>query len=274
MRYGFIGLGHLGAHLARSLVRAGFPTAVCDLDRAKAEPLLAAGAAWVATPLELARQVDAAITCMPSPKATAAVLDGVLAGLQAGATWIEMSTNGPAEIGRFAALAAERGIATLEAPVTGGVHRAGGVAGTGGPGELGRVDVGAGGDEHRPRPGGGGRPQHLDPPGYDRPGLGRRVLPGPDRVDRGGQVDPGVGTHPVGQGGQPTLGDVHAVEADPAPPSGLGQVGQVPVGEVVDHHQLVTLGLEPVDQARPKEPGPTGHDHQHVSSRVVPLGAV
>jgi hypothetical protein len=87
-------------------------------------------------------------------------------------------------------------------------------------------------------------------------------------------VDPGVGPDPVGEGGQATLGDVHAVEADPAPAPGLGQVGQVPVGEVVDHHDLVALGLEPVDQARPQEPGPTGHHHQHVSSRVAPLGAV
>ncbi len=99
--------------------------------------MLAAGAAWAATPLELAQQVDAVITCMPSPKATAAVLDGVLAGLPAGATWIEMSTNGPEEIRRFAALAAERGIATLEAPVTGGVHRA----------AAGEITVLVGGDE-------------------------------------------------------------------------------------------------------------------------------
>ena len=124
MRYGFIGLGHLGAHLAGSLVRAGFATTVCDLDRARAEPLLAAGAGWADTPRELAEQVDAVLTCMPSPKATAAVLDGLLAGLPAGGTWIEMSTNGPTEIARFAAMAAARGIATLEAPVTGGVHLA------------------------------------------------------------------------------------------------------------------------------------------------------
>ena len=137
MRYGFIGLGHLGGHLAHSLVRAGFPTTVCDLDAAKAEPLLAAGAGWAATPRELAEQVDAAITCMPSPKVTAAVLDGVLAGLPAGAAWIEMSTNGPGEIRRFAALAAERGVATLEAPVTGGVHRA----------AAGEITVLVGGDE-------------------------------------------------------------------------------------------------------------------------------
>lgn len=137
MRYGFIGLGHLGVHLARSLVRARIPTTVCDLDQAKAEPLLAAGAAWASMPRELAQQVDAVITCMPSPKATAAVLEGVLAGLPAGGAWIEMSTNGPEESARFAALAAERGIAMLEAPVTGGVHRA----------AVGEITVLVGGDE-------------------------------------------------------------------------------------------------------------------------------
>ena len=137
MRYGFIGLGHLGGHLAHSLLRGGFATTVCDLDRAKAEPLLALGAAWAGTPRELAERVDAVITCMPSPKATAAVLEGVLAGLRSGGAWIEMSTNGPEEIRRFAALAAEHGIATLEAPVTGGVHRA----------ATGEITVLVGGDE-------------------------------------------------------------------------------------------------------------------------------
>ena len=137
MRYGFIGLGHLGGHLAHSLVRAGFPTTVTDLDRAKAAPLLAAGAAWAESPRELAGQVDAVVTCMPSPKATAAVLEGVLEGLRAGSTWIEMSTNGPQEMARFAAQAAERGIATLECPVTGGVHRA----------AAGEITVLVGGDE-------------------------------------------------------------------------------------------------------------------------------
>jgi 3-hydroxyisobutyrate dehydrogenase len=124
VRYGFVGLGHLGRHLARSLARAGFATTVCDLDRTKAEPLLAAGAAWAATPAELAVRVDAVVTCMPSPKATSDVLDEVLPVLARGATWIEMSTNGPEEVRAFAIRAAEHGVAMLEAPVTGGVHRA------------------------------------------------------------------------------------------------------------------------------------------------------
>ena len=71
--------------------------------------------------------MDAVITCLPSPSASAAVLtadNGVLAGLRSGGTWIEMSTTDQNEIARISKLAAERGIATLEAPVTGGVHRA------------------------------------------------------------------------------------------------------------------------------------------------------
>lgn len=137
MRYGFVGLGHLGGHLAASLVRGGVVTTVCDLDPAKAGPLLAAGAGWAATPRELAAGVDALITCMPSPKATAAVLDEALPALPAGGTWIEMSTNGPEEVGTFAARAAAHGVAMLEAPVTGGVHRA----------AAGEITVLVGGDE-------------------------------------------------------------------------------------------------------------------------------
>jgi 3-hydroxyisobutyrate dehydrogenase len=50
--------------------------------------------------------------------------NGILAGLKAGGTWIDMSTNDLKEVKRLAALAADNGIACLEAPVTGGVHKA------------------------------------------------------------------------------------------------------------------------------------------------------
>ena len=83
MRLGFIGLGHLGAHLARSLLRAGFTVVVHDLECDRASGLIAAGAAWGASPREVAAQADSVITCLPSPAAVAAVVeaaDGVLAG--------------------------------------------------------------------------------------------------------------------------------------------------------------------------------------------------
>jgi 3-hydroxyisobutyrate dehydrogenase len=127
MRYGFIGLGNLGAKLAANLVRAGFDVTLYDLDPDAAAPLIAAGAKWAATPKALAQGVDAVFTCLPSPAVSERVLNaenGVLAGLRSGATWIEMSTNDQDTIGRLAKIAAARGVATLEAPVTGGVHLA------------------------------------------------------------------------------------------------------------------------------------------------------
>lgn len=127
MRYGFIGLGHLGRQLAGSLLRGGFDLTVHDLDREAARDLLQAGAQWAQTPKELAAAVDAVITCLPSPAASSTVLTaegGVLDGLRSGCAWIEMSTTDQREIERMSRLAAARGIDTLEAPVTGGVHRA------------------------------------------------------------------------------------------------------------------------------------------------------
>ncbi len=127
MHIGFIGLGNLGKHLAASLLREGFSLRVHDLDKTAAEELLAGGAGWAETPKALAALCDTVITCLPSPRAVDAVMtgpQGVLAGLAAGGTWVEMSTNDQHEIQRLADLAAKQGVATLEAPVTGGVHRA------------------------------------------------------------------------------------------------------------------------------------------------------
>ena len=126
-KMGFIGLGNLGRHLAGSLVREGFSVTVHDLDKDAATELLKAGASWADSPAETSRLSDTVITCLPSPAAVTAVVtgkDGILAGLASGGTWIDMSTNDPHELKRLAALAAEQGVSTLEAPVTGGVRRA------------------------------------------------------------------------------------------------------------------------------------------------------
>jgi 3-hydroxyisobutyrate dehydrogenase len=126
-RYGFIGLGSLGGALAASLRRAGVDLVVHDIDPKTAKPLLAVGASWAETPRALAGQVDAVVTCLPSPLVSERVLtgpDGVLADLKPGGTWIEMGTDDSDSIQRLAAIAAETGVFTLEAPVTGGVHKA------------------------------------------------------------------------------------------------------------------------------------------------------
>jgi len=127
MKIGFIGLGNLGEHLAANLLRAGFAVTVHDLNPEAAAGLIEAGAVWAASPKQAAEAADTVITCLPSPAVVANVMtaaDGVLAGLGEGATWIEMSTNDLNEVKRLAALAADQGIACLEAPVTGGVHKA------------------------------------------------------------------------------------------------------------------------------------------------------
>ncbi len=125
--YAFIGLGHLGGHLAASLLRNGFAVAVFDQDPAAVARLARLGATPASSPAEAARAAGNAITCLPSPKVSEEVLagpGGLLEGLPKGGTWIEMSTNGRDEIVRLAALAASSGIETLECPVTGGVHLA------------------------------------------------------------------------------------------------------------------------------------------------------
>ncbi|WP_027168112.1 NAD(P)-dependent oxidoreductase [Mesorhizobium sp. WSM3224] len=125
--YAFIGLGHLGGNLAASLLRNGFAVTVFDRDPAAVERLVALGATPAASPADAAARTGNAITCLPSPKVSEAVLagpDGLLQGLPPGGTWIEMSTNGRDEILRLAALASAKGIETLECPVTGGVHLA------------------------------------------------------------------------------------------------------------------------------------------------------
>src|SRR5215470_7938899 len=96
LRIGFIGLGNVGAQLAGNLLRHGVDLTVRDLDPARVAGLVARGARAAASPRELAAGVDLVITCLPSPAASASVLeapDGVLAGLSAGKIWLEMSTT-------------------------------------------------------------------------------------------------------------------------------------------------------------------------------------
>lgn len=124
MRYGFVGLGDLGAHMAANLVTAGFDVIVHDQEQAKADQLVRLGASWAESPAILGGQCDAVITCLPSPDASEKVLGQLLETMEPGASWIEMSTLGRNEILRLAAIAAEKDVKTLELPVTGGVHLA------------------------------------------------------------------------------------------------------------------------------------------------------
>ena len=124
MRYGYIGLGNLGGHLAMSLIRAGFAVTVHDRNAELGERHIQAGATWAASAGELAANCDVVMTCLPSPAVCESVLGDCLAAMKPGAVWIENSTLGRDEIQRLAALAQAKSIRVLEAPVTGGVHLA------------------------------------------------------------------------------------------------------------------------------------------------------
>ena len=124
MRYGYIGLGNLGGHLAASLIRNGFDLVVHDRDPGLSARHRDMGAVVAASAADVARQVDHVFTCLPSPAVSEAVLAEMLTALKPGATWIENSTLGRDDILRLAAVADNAGVALLEAPVTGGVHLA------------------------------------------------------------------------------------------------------------------------------------------------------
>ena len=126
-KVGFIGLGNVGGKLAGSILRNGMALMVRDLDRDAASPFLEAGAQWADSPKAMAEVCDIVITCLPSPAASAAVMeaeDGILAGLSAGKVWAEMSTTDEAEVKRLGAKVQAVGADPVDCPVSGGCHRA------------------------------------------------------------------------------------------------------------------------------------------------------
>jgi len=127
MKIGFIGLGNVGGKLASSLLRNKFKLTVRDLDKDHTKEFQNKGAAIANSPKELAQQVDLIITCLPSPKICAEVMegnDGVISGISKNKIWLEMSTTDESEIKRLGKLVKERDAIPLDGPVSGGCHRA------------------------------------------------------------------------------------------------------------------------------------------------------
>ena len=127
MKIGFIGLGNVGAKLAKSLLRNKFDLTVRDLDEKLTKEFLAEGASISNSPKDLAKKVDLIITCLPSPKVCSKVMegeDGVIKGLTKNKIWLEMSTTDSEEIKRIGNLVKETGAIPLDGPVSGGCHRA------------------------------------------------------------------------------------------------------------------------------------------------------
>jgi 3-hydroxyisobutyrate dehydrogenase len=127
MKIGFIGLGNVGGKLAGSLLRNKFDLTVRDLDENLTNEFKNLGAKVASSAKELAEQVDLIITCLPSPKICADVMEGengVLEGITQNKIWLEMSTTDEAEIKRIGKKVLEKNGIPLDGPVSGGCHRA------------------------------------------------------------------------------------------------------------------------------------------------------
>ena len=127
MKIGFIGLGNVGGKLAGSLLRNKFDLTVRDLDENLTKEFKILGAKIANSAKELSEQVDLIITCLPSPKICAEVMegeDGVINGLSEKKIWLEMSTTDEAEIKRIGQKVLDKKATPLDGPVSGGCHRA------------------------------------------------------------------------------------------------------------------------------------------------------
>jgi len=124
MKVGFIGLGNVGGKLAGSLLRNGIDLSVHDLDAGLVGGFVERGAKAGGSPAEMMRSCDTVITCLPSPAASAAVMDEMLPEVGPGKIWLEMSTTDEAEVRRLGAEVIARGGTAADCPVSGGCHRA------------------------------------------------------------------------------------------------------------------------------------------------------
>ncbi len=127
MKIGFIGLGNVGGKLAGSLHRNKFDLTVHDLDKSVADDFKSKGVKIANSIGELVKKVDVVITCLPSPKICSEVMlgkNGILENISMGKIWIEMSTTDQKEVINLGKLVIEKNAIPLEAPVSGGCHRA------------------------------------------------------------------------------------------------------------------------------------------------------
>lgn len=121
-KIGFIGIGLMGRHMSRHLLKAGYPLTVWNRTSDKAKELIDAGATWVDSPQAVAIESDVVITMVTDSAASETVFcgkNGVLEGAQENLTVIDMGSIAP-EMSRFIAERAKaKGVPMLDAPVTG-----------------------------------------------------------------------------------------------------------------------------------------------------------
>jgi 3-hydroxyisobutyrate dehydrogenase-like beta-hydroxyacid dehydrogenase len=122
LRVGFIGLGKMGAGIARNVQKAGFPMTVYNRTASKTQPFVEAGATAAASPREAAEEADVVLTCLMGDESVKGALEGnegILAGLRRGAIHVGTSTISPACATELAQLHAAHGSQYIAGPVLG-----------------------------------------------------------------------------------------------------------------------------------------------------------
>jgi 3-hydroxyisobutyrate dehydrogenase len=122
-RIGWIGLGVMGTSMCGHLLDAGYPVTVYTRTRTSADALVSRGAVWADTPADVARASDVTFSIVGFPADVREVFlgpNGSLTSAAEGTVLVDMTTSEPALAVEIAAAAAAKGIATLDAPVSGG----------------------------------------------------------------------------------------------------------------------------------------------------------
>jgi 3-hydroxyisobutyrate dehydrogenase len=122
-RIGWIGTGVMGLSMCGHILEAGYKTTVFNRTKAKAQPLLDRGAAWAASPRDVAEASDVVFTMVGFPQDVRDVYfsdRGVLAGVARGSTLVDMTTTEPSLAREIYDAARSKGVRAIDAPVSGG----------------------------------------------------------------------------------------------------------------------------------------------------------
>src|ERR1700689_522616 len=122
-RVGWIGTGVMGRWMCQHLMTKGYKATVYNRTQDKARPLLDAGAAWADTPHAVAERSDVVFAIVGFPKDVREVFlgeQGSLAGSRAGTVLVDMTTSEPALAREIYDAAKAKGVAAVDAPVSGG----------------------------------------------------------------------------------------------------------------------------------------------------------
>ncbi|MBI2907451.1 MAG: NAD(P)-dependent oxidoreductase [Chloroflexi bacterium] len=122
MKIGLIGTGKMGSGMGANILKAGHELTVHDAKKTATDELVNAGAKWANSPKTVAQASEIVVLSLPGPAEVEQVVlgaNGVLAGAKPGCMVIDTSTNSPSLVRRLAGAAREKGVALIDAPVSG-----------------------------------------------------------------------------------------------------------------------------------------------------------